>query len=414
MYYNPNVFWGYFSTIVSCSCYFLVTSIYSRTLSDIVLTDYFLFYNAFSQIQILLSHLFLNSNQSIFISWIQQKEKKKTLILIRKILPLYLFCFFFCCLFFNFFLHVNFNLNYIINTSILSIFCILFTIRGFLWVIQNKINFLFKMYTLQSLSFLIFTFLFLRNIHSINTIMLLLALSYFVANTLLGINLKETSNIIKTVFLKKHGTIKLRIYKHNLYLDSSLFISNTPSVVLSFFISSNDLLMFLMSFRIYELSCMIPQKYLDSQQGLIMQAFGNKNQEKALYLKLRATHFILSLCNFIFILLGGKFFLHFWLGIDLSYKLFIVLAIFSLLKNMKLFFYTFLFCLNNRFCKFLARINWLENFIFIIGFLFLKPHSSYCCYFIYITCTLFSFLLFRKHCFLYIYPSLKSQSTEEG
>ena len=80
MHYNPNVFWGYFSTIVSCLCYFLVTSLYSRALPEIALTDYFLFYNALSQIQILLSHLFLNSNQAMFITLLQQNSRFKILV----------------------------------------------------------------------------------------------------------------------------------------------------------------------------------------------------------------------------------------------------------------------------------------------------------------------------------------------
>lgn len=388
---------GYFLAVVSCTCYFLITKTYSKFLPETVLIDYFLLHNVLSQLQVLLSHLFLNSNQEAFVSLLQKKRHREFLMLIKKILPMYFLSFLVCILLFNFFLCTKLSLNYTVNVCFFSISCVVFYVMAFSWVAQNRTDNWFKMFILQNLLLLILVFLFLKNIQSVDTIILLLGLSYFISGTLFYSNIKRTLKIVKIVLHRRSRATTWNINVHNLYWDVGLFILNAPSVFLPFFISSNDLLIFLATFRLYDISRLIPERYIDSHQGLIMQTFGMGSQGKTLFYNVRKTHFVLTLCCFIGLCCCGKLFLHFWIGMDLDHKLFFVLAIFSLLSNLKEFICYFFFYLSNSFCRHLAKITWIEVFTLGSGLILFNPKTTYHCYLVYIFCTSISFLLFYKY-----------------
>jgi len=144
----------------------------------------------------------------------------------------------------------------------------------------------------------------------------------------------------------------------------------------------------------YELGSMVVQKYIDSQQGLIMQSINNPlNTTKNLYKRLLKHHLSLSVIIFLLSISLGKWFLYIWLNITVENKVIYLLSILTLMKNIKLFQNTFLFCLTNKFCELLTKINFCELIFLYAMVLLTNPSSTYDFYSIYFLPLLLSILL---------------------
>ena len=392
-----NAVFGYLSMIVSCFAYFIITTLYSRNISTEVFSDYFIFYQVFTNVKIMLSHLFLNSNQDCFLRAIYCKNHewiKNSLKILTLKLSIVMFVILYLARIIAMSNSCALDCYFII---FLSIFSSIIICSCFIFVLANQINQYYLILSVESVILAIINFIFITHSMTLLNIIVMNVIAVFFSS-IISLYFLYKKFFIGSRCTKSSENCSLKFNKNNLFLDTCMFFLETPSIFVPYFVSSESLLCILCTFRLYNLGCMIPQKYIDSQQGLIMQSYKSVLDGRALYKKLIFVHFVLAICAFFFIAIFGKSFMKVWLNISIDMSTILILALFVLLRNIKSFFQTFLFCYHNKFCSYMYKINFLEILLIFIAFVTIKFVTCNVFYGIYIFVTFLSVVFLR--CFL--------------